>query len=114
VATLGALPEGKPQRVTAARVRALLWDRVSITRDGGGLEEAEKTLRRWLSGYTPRLDRPSLELANMLLVGWQMTHAALRREESRGAHYRHDFPETLPSWRRRLAVRLDTPRPLTL
>ena len=99
---------------TSARVRALLWERVSITRDGVGLEEAETTLRRWLSGYRPRATRPSVELANALLVGWQMTRAALRRRESRGAHYRDDFPRTLPAWRRRCAVCLESPQPLTL
>jgi L-aspartate oxidase len=114
VATLEALPRADPRGISAARVRALLWQRVGITRDGAGLEEAEATLRRWLAGHRARPDRPSVELANMLLVGWQMARAALRRQESRGAHYRHDFPETLPSWRRRLAVRLAAPRPLTL
>jgi L-aspartate oxidase len=114
VATLETLPRGDPQGISAARVRALLWQRVGITRDGAELEEAEATLRRWLAGHRARPDRPSVELANMLLVGWQMARAALRRQESRGAHYRHDFPDPLPSWRRRLAVRLAAPRPLTL
>jgi aspartate oxidase len=104
-------PDGAA-RVSAARVRALLWERVGITRDGAVLEETEATLRRWLAAVRPRLDRPSVELANMTLVGWQMARAALRRQESRGAHYRNDFPETLPSWRRRLAVRLAGPHPL--
>ncbi|HEX2513745.1 MAG TPA: L-aspartate oxidase [Chloroflexota bacterium] len=116
VSALPALPteEKAAPTPTSARVRALLWERVSITRDGAGLEEAEATLRRWLAGYRPRATRPSVELANVLLVGWQMTRAALRRRESRGAHYRDDFPRTLPAWRRRTAVCLETPQPLTL
>jgi L-aspartate oxidase len=116
VSALPALPteEKAAPTPTSARVRALLWERVSITRDGAGLEEAEATLRRWLAGYRPRATRPSVELANVLLVGWQMTRAALRRRESRGAHYRDDFPRTLPAWRRRSAVCLETPQPLTL
>jgi L-aspartate oxidase len=119
VSTLPSLPVGaestpKPAAPTSARIRALLWERVSITRDAAGLEEAEATLRRWLAGYRPRATRPSVELANALLVGWEMTRAALRRRESRGAHYRDDYPQTLSAWRRRLAVRLKTPQPLTL
>ena len=43
----------------------------------------------------------SHETANLALVGWVMAEAALRREESRGAHYRIDFPESRRQWRRR-------------
>ncbi|HEV2122715.1 MAG TPA: hypothetical protein VGW38_08080, partial [Chloroflexota bacterium] len=44
--------------------------------------------------------------------GWQMARTALVREESRGAHYRADFPEVRPEWRKRLSVKLDQPQPL--
>jgi L-aspartate oxidase len=33
-----------------------------------------------------------VEQDNLRLTGWLMAHAALRREESRGAHFRRDFP----------------------
>ncbi|MBI3972019.1 MAG: hypothetical protein HY332_12075 [Chloroflexi bacterium] len=89
-----------------------MWEHVSITRDHAGLAAAEAQLRAWLGGYRVRPTRLSVELANMLLVGWQMTRAALAREESRGAHYRADFPEPDPAWRRRLAYHLPRPQPL--
>jgi L-aspartate oxidase len=38
------------------------------------------------------------------LVAWLMTLAALRRTESRGGHYRVDFPDRDPDWQRRQAV----------
>jgi L-aspartate oxidase len=38
------------------------------------------------------------------LVAWLMTLAALRRTESRGGHYRVDFPDRDPAWQRRQAV----------
>ena len=38
------------------------------------------------------------------LVAWLVALAALRREESRGGHFRVDFPESRPEWRARQAV----------
>jgi succinate dehydrogenase/fumarate reductase flavoprotein subunit len=46
----------------------------------------------------PPLERGPLELDAMLQTAHLMAHAALLREESRGAHYRTDFPETDPAW----------------
>lgn len=114
VATLSGLPQGEGASVTSAHFRALMWEHVSINRDGDALERSEADLRHWLAGHQPRPTRASIELANMLLVGWQMTRAALQRRESRGAHYREDFPTPLPEWRRRLAVRLEQPHPLAV
>jgi L-aspartate oxidase len=43
------------------------------------------------------------ELANLLQVADALLVAAATRTESRGAHARREFPDTDPSWRRRLA-----------
>jgi L-aspartate oxidase len=44
------------------------------------------------------------EVRNVVLVARLVTLAALQREESRGAHYRNDFPGTSPEWRRRQKI----------
>ena len=42
----------------------------------------------------------------MLVVARAVVQSALARTESRGAHQREDFPQTLPHWRRHQRVRL--------
>ena len=81
-------------------MRALMWDEVGILRHGAGLEHARAALRS-VAGARPGDGVELHETANLALVGWAMTEAALRREESRGAHHRLDFPEPRASWRRR-------------
>jgi L-aspartate oxidase len=69
------------------RVRRLMWERVGILR-------SRQSLRRALSEFDQisraRLRTPS---RNFLTVAMLVARAALWREESRGAHYRVDFPE---------------------
>jgi L-aspartate oxidase len=101
-------------KVTSTRFRALMWREASITRTGEGLRDAANQVDVWLANYMPYSSRRDVELANMLHVGRQMVLAALIRDESRGAHYRADYPTTRPEWRRRRAVRLAERTPLRL
>ena len=50
-------------------------------------------------------DGISAALRNRLLLGRLFAMAELARTESRGTHYREDYPETDPAWRRRLVFR---------
>jgi len=79
-------------------LQSLLWDKVGIVRSGEGLREAANMLAAWEKELKLPTDRPSHELANMVLVGRLMAEAALIREESRGAHFRSDFPHPLDAW----------------
>jgi L-aspartate oxidase len=90
-----------------AALQSLMWDDVGIIRSGESLSRARATLSRWQSSLPPADDRPSHELANLLLVGRLVTEAALLREESRGAHFRTDFPEPRDSWLRHIVFRRD-------
>ena len=93
---------GVPDR---ASLQALMWEKVGIVRDGDGLRQATHQLSAWRAGRPAPHDRASHELANLLLAGRLMSEAALIREESRGAHYRTDFPEPREEWRRHITFR---------
>ncbi|MDO8491658.1 MAG: FAD-binding protein, partial [Dehalococcoidia bacterium] len=86
-------------------LQALMWDNVSIVRSKDSLEKAAATLAAWGEGLSNGADRSSYELANMVLAGRLMAEAALAREESRGAHYRCDFPEPSPQWLKHIVFR---------
>ncbi len=69
-------------------LRQIMWDRVGLVRTGDGLWQArnhimdlEQVLRRTVAG------RVAFDLSLMVVL------AALRRSESRGGHYRADYPE---------------------
>jgi len=77
-----------------ARLRAITWRWAGLNRDKAGLEKGlaelealEQDLARGVY-----LCRASMELANMLTVARLLLQAALLREESRGGHFRTDFP----------------------
>jgi L-aspartate oxidase len=93
--------------LSLANLQSLMWEKVGIVRDGSGLAEAALTLAMWQRSAPEPLDRPSQELANLLLASRLVTEAALTRQESRGAHYRTDFPEPQDAWQRHIVFRND-------
>lgn len=65
-----------------------------LRRDGNGLMKGLLELKRQLPIFqTVLTKREEYEFANLLTCALLTTQAALEREESRGAHYREDFPE---------------------
>ena len=79
-----------------------MWDNVGILRSGENLERTAAILATWEKGLTEPGDRPQYELTNMVLTGRLMTEAALTRKESRGAHFRSDFPTPSKDWQRHI------------
>ena len=81
---------------TEDAIRGLMWADVGLLREGPALARAVATLRAFeatmasasLDGRAP----DGWRLANLVTVGRLMAQAALRRTESRGGHYRTDFP----------------------
>jgi L-aspartate oxidase len=95
-------PAGKSDRRPASgrtdvdkvtqEVRCLLWDKVGIIRNGKDLREAVKRLDTLSLAAPNGPSRRFCEAQNILRVGRLIAHCAVAREESRGAHYRADFP----------------------
>ncbi len=81
-----------------AVLQQLHWDKAGIIRDKDGLNQAAGVLAAWQNTLPGPVDQPSHELSNLILAGRLLTEAALIREESRGAHFRSDFPQTSPKW----------------
>jgi len=95
--TSGGSPRGAKE--LRRRLKEMMWRDGGIRRDRAGLERALAQLpglREEAAGLG--LDRPErvrdvLELRLALVTAGLILQAALRREESRGAHFRNDFPE---------------------
>ena len=75
-----------------ARLRRLMTENVGVVRSADGLAKAIEALRE-----IERDARGDSILANMVLASRFIAASALKREESRGAHDRSDFPATNPA-----------------
>jgi len=95
------LPKAVPP-LSFSTLQQLHWDKVGIIRNKEGLTETADTLVAWQQSLPTPVDRPSYELNNLVLTGRLATEAAILREESRGAHFRSDFPHKSAKWKRRI------------
>jgi succinate dehydrogenase/fumarate reductase flavoprotein subunit len=95
--------EGESLYALQARLRQVMWEHVGLIRGGEGLKLALTEIE----DIARRLDRVAvrgggaynlawqdwLNLENQATTAWLIARSALERTESRGAHYRRDFPE---------------------
>jgi L-aspartate oxidase len=100
--------------LSVSEVRDLMWRHVGLFRDRAGLETAVAALEgawsetRAALGAGARLDTGSWRALTILTVARLIARAALRREESRGAHFRADFPRRDDvHWKRHVADTID-------
>jgi fumarate reductase (CoM/CoB) subunit A len=98
-------------------LQEVMWNNVAIIRREEGLKSALKDIaaikdkmERMIvpegSGYNQHL-QDALELENMILIAELVTKSALIREESRGAHYRGDYPDRKDGWKKSIVLNKD-------
>ncbi len=95
------------------KLKNIMWENVSIIRNKEKLNYALKEIKKIES----LLDDVKIfgvvdlqkyyELKNLLTTAKLVCKSALYREESRGAHYREDFPETKDEWRGNIVIKDD-------
>ena len=85
-------------------VRRVMWEHVGLVRSQASLDQALSRLSAFAAhGGVSEAD-------NVALVGWMIAAAARNRRESRGGHYRTDYPSERNGWRRRQFVTLESLR----
>jgi L-aspartate oxidase len=92
-------------------LKSLMWRSAGVRRNRLELVEALDSVNTWQRYVLKHqfCDPGGWELQNMLIVARVIAKAALEREESRGVHYRTDFPrQDNENWQRRLVTHLRT------
>lgn len=111
----GLIKDGsiKPQELKK-RIKKLMWEKVSIIRNEKNLNEALKELMEMEKSlndlkvedkkqYNTDL-QTALEVINMVQIATLVVKSAILRRESRGAHYREDYPETKDEWKKSIVL----------
>jgi L-aspartate oxidase len=89
--------------IVSAAVKEVMQRHVGMSRSDEGLARAAAELEA-LGATLGGLDDSAaqLEVANLVTVGTLIAHAAWLRTESRGCHFRRDYPEREEAWRVRI------------
>lgn len=84
-------------QVAADLVREVMWRDAGVIRTAVGL----RSVRARLADIERRLPVGATEELNLVQTAQLIVEGALRRKESRGGHYRTDYPRSVGSWRRK-------------
>jgi L-aspartate oxidase len=95
--TVPPLPDRGAAQVAADAVRAVMWDYAAIDRNAEGLRQGVAALAEIAS----RLPPGATEEGNLVETAMLIAQAALARQESRGGHFRSDFPKSRAEWKGR-------------
>jgi len=75
------------------QIQNLMWTEVGVVRTRLGMQKAVKALEEMGPKLSNSKTRRGYEAANLRLAALAVARSALAREESRGVHYRMDYPD---------------------
>src|SRR6266480_5106082 len=96
-----------------SEIKAIMWNNVGIIRDVEKLMLAQQEIKKLqdeahsLFAEDKSQGQSCLEIQDMLKTAEVIILAALERKESRGAHYRSDYPQLDPAWEKNIRIRKD-------
>jgi succinate dehydrogenase/fumarate reductase flavoprotein subunit len=103
-----------------SEIKDILWEYANVIgRTGEGLETAIREIEKIKTEKMPRLCASAknkrfnlewgqcLEIENMITAAEMTLYSALARTESRGLHYRDDFPRSDPNWLKNVVIKKD-------
>jgi len=97
---------------TIRSLKKVLWEGAGLLREGRGLGRSIDAILKLERGLGLRaVSRRGVEARNLMFVGRLIAESALKRQESRGAHYREDFPEKDPGRGRHSIIAPGAPAP---
>ncbi len=102
-------PNGASFEELMSKLKQTMWDFVGIVRNKNSLVKAKRVvedLQKKANNLKATLDtlQSTLETQEMLVVAKIIIHAALERKESRGAHFRSDYPKIKSEWQKNIVV----------
>ncbi len=100
--------KGKNPLLVKKELMQMMWDHAGVVREGKNMEKALRLLERFkatpikITGSLCMNEQliAALDLRNMLSTCEMILKSALYRTESRGAHYRSDYPKTIAKWKK--------------
>ena len=96
--------DGVPAPLIRSQLGQRNWRDIGIVRSAQGLERAAHTLTKTIVPF----NQVEWEDANLGLLSRLVANAALTRTESRGAHFRSDFPDSRETWCGHIVVQRDS------
>jgi len=90
-----------PITPTATEIRHHMWNHAGLVRDADGLSSLLARSDSWVASFSASSASENLELASLATLARLVATAASYRTESRGAHFRTDYPVSDDRWRRR-------------